>query len=486
MSGGRYDVAIYHCCVKIISRGAGRSSVAAAAYRAAEKLYHNAVEAAAYRSGEELREQQSGKRHDYRRKGGVVHTEILLPNNAPREFESRGVLWNSVEKAEKRCDARTAREVELALPIEFNLQENIELVRQYIMDNFVSKGMIADFAIHDKNDGNPHSHIMLTTRNVSEAGFGGKNRDWDRVEYLQSWRESWARVCNERFQVKGLDVRIDHRTLEAQGIDREPTIHVGRSPERARLNEEIKRRNESRTPAAVAERMHELKERYLVLDREISTINQNALDKKNEARGLRDKADDIDERVKHIRENEKRLAELREERQHMGFFTNKKAIDEDIQRLEYMLTHNIATLQQKYYITPDEAPAKMRRLEYEAQDFDIAGEQLRGQIEPLKAERSVIEIEYQRHMLLSKLRPDWVQIQALLKQRSQAKSSAASVQEKIDRIGRERKLDEVVTESNFKAILQSVTEEQARKLTAQRNREREKERDRRRIHERWR
>ena len=123
-------MAIYHLHVKAISRNMGRSSVAAAAYRAGEKLRDdNTIAAAAYRSGEELR--GKGVTHDYRHKTGVAHTEIMLPNNAPPEYFDRNTLWNAVEKSETRVNSRTAREVEVSLPIEFNIAEQIEVLRAY-------------------------------------------------------------------------------------------------------------------------------------------------------------------------------------------------------------------------------------------------------------------------------------------------------------------------------------------------------------------
>ena len=233
-------MAIYHINVKIIGRSSGRSSVAAAAYRAGEKL-HN---------------EHDGTTHNYDKKAGVIHAEIILPENAPSEFQNREILWNAVERIEKRKDSQTAREVEVALPVEFELKEQLEVLRKYVQENFVDKGMCADFAIHDKGDGNPHAHIMLTTREVTKEGFGGKNRDWNKLEHLEKWRESWAKVCNERLPE---DKRIDHRTLEAQGIDREPTIHIGVAAhnmekrgilsDRGNINREIKMgRQQRKTP----------------------------------------------------------------------------------------------------------------------------------------------------------------------------------------------------------------------------------------------
>ena len=120
--------------------------------------------AAAYRSGEKLTNEWDGITHDYTKKRGVVYSEILLPANAPSSFSDRSTLWNSVEKIEKNRDAQLAREIEIALPNEIDRQSQIRLVRKYVQDIFVSAGMCADYSIHDKGDGNPHAHIMLTLR----------------------------------------------------------------------------------------------------------------------------------------------------------------------------------------------------------------------------------------------------------------------------------------------------------------------------------
>jgi ATP-dependent exoDNAse (exonuclease V) alpha subunit len=257
-------MAIYHLSVKIIGRGSGRSSVASAAYR----------------SGSKIRNERDGMLHNYTRKTGIVHSEILLSETAPPEFQDRSVLWNAVETSEKRRDAQTAREVEAALPRELNLQESIELLHEYIQDNFVSAGMCADLSVHDKEDGNPHAHIMLTTREVTEKGFGGKNRDWNDKARLESWRKKWAEVCNRRLQEKGMTGRIDHRTLEEQGIKREPTIHVGRSKDREHRNLEIIKRNT--VSAGYTSGLREKVERHLTecseLRREIQRLEQRSKD----------------------------------------------------------------------------------------------------------------------------------------------------------------------------------------------------------------
>ena len=130
-------IAIYHCNISIISRGKGKSAVAAAAYR----------------SGEKLTNEWDGMTHDYTRKGGVVHTEIMLPPHAPPSFSDRATLWNSVELYEKAGNAQLAREIDAALPIELSREEQIRLVREYCSSQFVSKGMCVDFVIHDTNSG---------------------------------------------------------------------------------------------------------------------------------------------------------------------------------------------------------------------------------------------------------------------------------------------------------------------------------------------
>lgn len=223
-------MAIYHCSVKIISRSSGRSSVASAAYRAGEKLYN----------------EYDGCTHDYSKRNDIVHTEIILPDNAPEKFKDRETLWNEVEKTEKRIDSQTAREVEIALPIELNREEQIALVREYVTENFVKQGMCVDFAIHtgshehtsqeeykdtdqDIKSENPHAHIMLTMREVTKDGFTKKNREWNDKKLLVEWRKSWAEHCNREFEKKKLDIKIDHRSYYEQGVDKIPTVHMGKT-----------------------------------------------------------------------------------------------------------------------------------------------------------------------------------------------------------------------------------------------------------------
>ena len=208
-------MAIYHFSVQVIGRGAGRSAVAAAAYRAAERLHDERLD----------------RDHDFTNKSGVVHSEILLPEGAPEHFSDRATLWNEVEATEKRKDAQLAREVEFAIPREMTQAQGVELARDFVATEFVERGMIADLNVHWDigADGlaKPHAHVMLTMREVGADGFGAKERDWNRTELIEQWRERWADHVNARLAELDIDARIDHRSLEAQGIGLEPQDKIG-------------------------------------------------------------------------------------------------------------------------------------------------------------------------------------------------------------------------------------------------------------------
>ncbi len=216
-------MAIYHFSTQAISRGQGRSIVACAAYRAGELLY----------------DERYQKTHDYTGKEGVAHGEILLPADAPAFMQDRETLWNHVEAIEKRKDARLAREVQFSLPKELTLEQNIALTREFVQKTFVDHGMVADFSIHvDKGkDGaeQPHAHVLLTTREVGASGFGLKNPDWNRKEMLLAWREQWADIANRHLALHGHDLRIDHRSYAAQGIELEPQHKIGTVAARDRM-----------------------------------------------------------------------------------------------------------------------------------------------------------------------------------------------------------------------------------------------------------
>ena len=218
-------MAIYHAHIQVIGRKQDRSVVAAAAYRAADELFDDKL----------------GRRHDYTAKTGVVHSEIMLPDGVPSRWEqgttkaslhtARSTLWNEVEATERRKDAQLAREMEFAIPREFPRAEAIRLARDFVREQFVDRGMVADLNVHWDvgEDGGlkPHAHVMLTMRRVTPAGFGPKEREWNATELYEGVRQRWAELANERLAEHGQDVRIDHRSYAEQGIALEPQNKIG-------------------------------------------------------------------------------------------------------------------------------------------------------------------------------------------------------------------------------------------------------------------
>ena len=208
-------MAIYHFSGKPISRSTGKSAIASAAYRAGEKLY----------------DERQEKVCDYSRKQGVVHKEVMLPEGAPEWMRDREKLWNEVERVENRKDAQLAREIHISLPRELSKEQNIELAREFVKNEFVSRGMIADLCIHDgeakDGGGQPHMHVMLSLRKVTKEGFGLKERSWNAKENMLLWRESWAEHANRYLALNGIEQRIDHRSYAEQGIDLIPQNKIG-------------------------------------------------------------------------------------------------------------------------------------------------------------------------------------------------------------------------------------------------------------------
>ena len=234
-------MAIYYLEVKVGSRGKGQSAIASAAYRA----------------GAKLKDDEIGKTFDYTRKGGVVHSEISLCANAPKEYANRETLWNAVHKVEKASNSRLFREILVAIPNELQRDEQIQLVREYVK-GLTDRGMCCDWNIHDKGDGNPHAHIMCTVRSITEKGTWAaksrkqyvldengnkiplKNKDkngrtqyksykidynnWNETERVEEWRAEWAACCNKYLLP---EKKIDHRSYERQGKEIIPQIHEG-------------------------------------------------------------------------------------------------------------------------------------------------------------------------------------------------------------------------------------------------------------------
>jgi ATP-dependent exoDNAse (exonuclease V) alpha subunit len=204
-------VAIYFMNAQVIGRSAGRTATGAAAYRAGERIH----------------DERTGQTFDYTRRRGDIETETLAPAGAPEWVHDRAQLWNQVEKAERRGDAQLAREIVVAIPQELDREQQRAVVREYVQEQFVAKGMVADVAIH-RNPGNPHAHIMLTMREMGPDGLAAKkNRDWNKPELLEKWREQWAVAANHALERAGREARIDHRSLAEQGLERMPQVHLG-------------------------------------------------------------------------------------------------------------------------------------------------------------------------------------------------------------------------------------------------------------------
>ena len=236
-------MALYHFHVTRVLRSKGQSS----------------VEAAAYRAGEKLTDHYYGRTADYTHKGGVICSEILAPDFVPEQFLDRETLWNAVEEIEKHPKAQLAYSFDIALQNEFTMEENIEIARRFVKENFVSKGMIADMAVHDpdKSGGiqNPHFHVMCPIRPMNEDGIWGEKQRreyisdengnpvldakgkqkynavpttvWNQPEVLEAWRKAWADLVNEEFRKRGIDANIDHRSYADQGLQLIPQVHEG-------------------------------------------------------------------------------------------------------------------------------------------------------------------------------------------------------------------------------------------------------------------
>lgn len=225
-------MASYHFAVQVIRRSQGRS----------------AIQAAAYRAGQKLRDERSGEVHDFSRRRGVAYAEVMLPDGAPYWLADRERLWNLAESVEKRRDAQLAREINMALPHELSAADRLELVRSFVREQFVARGMVADIALHEpvpeKGDDprNHHAHVMLTLRQGVPSGLRPvKTREWNSDALLDAWRAAWSEHQNRALERAGKRDRVDHRTLVAQReeaerrgerakaavLDRQPEIHIG-------------------------------------------------------------------------------------------------------------------------------------------------------------------------------------------------------------------------------------------------------------------
>jgi len=313
-------IAIYHLSIKIISRGKGKSAIAASAYRSAEKITNEC----------------DGMIHDYTKKGGVTHTEILLPDHAPKEYFDRSTLWNAVEKIEKNKNSQLAREIELALPIELSAEQNLSLVLEYVNQNFVSVGMCADVCIHDKNDGNPHAHVMLTMRPIEQDGsWGAKSKkeymldengekivlesgeyksrkiyttDWNDQNKAEEWRKSRADIVNNFLEENNHIEKIDHRSYERQGIEKIPTIHLGVATSQMEQRGIITERgNTNRKINSMNKELKQLRARISKLQKwliDAEIRNKNACDFQNASARHASRADEMENELQKSNPNQ--------------------------------------------------------------------------------------------------------------------------------------------------------------------------------------
>lgn len=223
-------MAIYRLSVNNISRAKGQSAVNSAAYRHAEK-YHD---------------ERLNQTFDYTRKKGVGHSQVFLPESAPEWAKELAKdpekLWNAVESVEKRKDARVSKEIQLALPVELTPTERISLVEQFVKTSCTDRGMIADVVFHDEASHNPHVHIMLTTRELGEQGFGQKVREWNKSQLIHDWRSEWEVCANRALELANTHTRIDARSYACQGINLESqsvTIASNKAKDQGRNSEEM-------------------------------------------------------------------------------------------------------------------------------------------------------------------------------------------------------------------------------------------------------
>jgi hypothetical protein len=290
-------VAIYHLSVKPVSRGGGRSATAASAYRAAELVH----------------DQTTGETFDYTRKRGVEHAEIVLPAEAAKRdinwARDREALWNEAERAENRSNSRVAREYEIALPHELTKAQRLELVRGFAAEIADRHGVAVDFAIHaphrEGDERNHHAHLLATTRVIEPGGLGEKSTiEWSDTnrrkaeleparKEIEAIRERWAVLANEKLLEHGHEIRIDHRSLEAQGIEREPTTHLGPAVsgmERRGIETEVGKRLDAQALEAAQQRLEKAAELGKV-ERESRELTASIIDVSGNLEGAKRERD---------------------------------------------------------------------------------------------------------------------------------------------------------------------------------------------------
>jgi hypothetical protein len=293
-------MAIFHLSAKTVSRGKGQSAIAKAAYNARDQL----------------RDEQTGAMKDYSRASGVVFSAIFAPKDAPAWTRDRAALWNEVERTEKRKDAQLAREITLGLPHELTADQRRQLVTDFVREQFQRQGMIADVNIHvpggKGDDRNHHAHVLLTMREIGPEGFGPKAREWNSREQIENWREAWERTQNRYLERHGHTARVDRRTLEAQGIDREPTTHLGPHAHamEQRKGVETERGTIHRDTFTAAQETAKLKRELAAIARQIATLEDAATGMRPEPRETRAGGRTDDDRPAPANDNRREIVAL--------------------------------------------------------------------------------------------------------------------------------------------------------------------------------
>lgn len=427
-------MAIFHLSVKPISRSAGRTATAAAAYRSAEKIA----------------DERTGDVHDYTRKGGVESADLVLPSGAPEWATDRARLWNAAELAEKRKDACVAREFEVALPAELSPEDRRRLALKFAQEMADREGCAVDVAIHAPGRGgdnrNHHAHILRTTRKVEAQGLGakldtekaGRNRKHD----LEEVRTRWADLTNEALERAGSTERVDHRSLKAQGIERDPLPHLGPAAAgfERRTGEASRKRQDFDQDAA--ERLARAKEAG-ELERQAVAVDRSILDLSGDLRAALAERDQVQRPPAPV-------SQAQQDAQQFGALLRdaKQWAGAKVERLEPLVLQRIERREARQALLVQAEPPKptglLASLKRGAYEQALKGwkaeaehaQKLTGQAQGLRQRVQQLDTGAKAQQLVTRHYPDLVQRVAAQRQ-EQARQEAQKAQER-DKARREQ------------------------------------------------
>lgn len=531
-------MSLYHFSAQVIGRSSGRSSVACSSYRA----------------GEKLKDERTGIEHDYTKKSGVYYNEIMLPKNAPLEYQDRQTLWNAVEEIEKGKNSQLAREINVALQSELSLEDNKKMLQEFVKENFVNAGMCADIAIHNPTpkEGekeNPHAHIMLSLRSINEKGeweskakfiydldkdgkkqYNPKNRqykghkeeltNWNKKETLEKWRENWAQTVNKEFERKNILERIDHRSLEAQGKEQIPTIHLGHiahalekkgvGTDRGNINREIKETNREfeRLKSQLKEVEQEIsrikngietqetpKEKIEIvqspswflnappeeIEKEMKTIFSNISDKETQLSKTYESIGEVSKQSYNLRESAvmlsndfKQYYELSKQisqdkttldtEKEKSFFVRDRTLiknmENEIPKREETRKEIIQHFEKKYNFSPYKAKNKVIEINSQRKEkiasLNIQEEKLQAKANILSQELKSLNAEYKEKILLVSIRPDNEKIQIKKEFRTAPNMKNISFNEQMERAKTKANLRNAPTEKEYTELMKKL------------------------------